>query len=49
MKKLLYTIAFALITMVSVSSCTEENIKPKDDGGTDRCQFGGPGCPPKGN
>jgi hypothetical protein len=47
MKKFLYTIVFAVVTAVSISSCTEQNIKPKDDDGgvsTDPCQFGGPGC-----
>jgi hypothetical protein len=48
MKKLIYTIVFAVITTVTVSSCAEQNIKPRDGGGsTDKCQFGGPGCPPR--
>ncbi len=49
MKKLFYTFAFALITMVSITSCTEDNVKPRDGGtggSNDKCQFGGPGCPP---
>jgi hypothetical protein len=47
MKKFFYTLAFALVTMVAVSSCTDDNITPADGGGTqsDKCQFGGPGCP----
>ena len=45
MKKLIYTVVFALVAMVAIS-CTEQNIKPSDGGGaSDRCQFGGPGCP----
>ena len=49
MKKFIYTILFALVTSVAISSCTEQDIKPRDGGGasTDPCQFGGPGCPPK--
>jgi hypothetical protein len=31
MKKFLYTILFALVTIVSVSSCTEEDVKPSLD------------------
>ena len=47
MKKFIYTLAFAMITMVSVSACSDDNIAPADGGGTqsDRCQFGGPNCP----
>jgi|GEM_PF-3001688 len=29
MKKLLYVIAFTLVACVSLSSCTEEVVKPK--------------------
>jgi hypothetical protein len=52
MKKFLYTIVLAMITSVAVSSCTEQEIKPKAGGdttlgSTDPCQFGGPGCPGK--
>jgi hypothetical protein len=51
MKKFILTIVFAAITAASISSCTEQNIKPKDDTGgggqsSDPCQFGGPGCKP---
>ena len=46
MKKLFYTIAFAVITSFAVTACADEDIKPKADGGmNDKCQFGGPGCP----
>ena len=47
MKKFIYTLAFAMITMVSVSACSDDNIAPADGGGnqSDKCQFGGPGCP----
>ena len=45
MKKLLYTIAFALVTSVAISACTDENIRPNDNTSADRCQFGGPNCP----
>jgi len=34
MKKIIYVFLFALITSVSVSSCTEENITPRDGGGS---------------
>ena len=46
MKKFIYTILFALVTSVAISSCTEQDIKPRDTtlGSTDPCQFGGPGC-----
>ena len=48
MKKLFYTIAFTLVTVIAISSCTEQNIKPSTTTGSlDPCQFGGPGCPPK--
>ncbi len=47
MKKFIYTILFALVTSVAISSCTEQDIKPREGGSsTDPCQFGGPGCPP---
>lgn len=47
MKKLIYTLAFAMITMFTVAACSDDNIRPADSGGTqsDKCQFGGPGCP----
>lgn len=45
MKKFLYTILFAAVTSIAISSCTEQNIKPKEGGTSDPCQFGGPGCP----
>lgn len=46
MKKLFYTLVFAVVTSFAISSCTEENIRPQDGGGTsgDPCQWGGPGC-----
>jgi hypothetical protein len=48
MKKIFYTIAFALITTFVISSCTEETIKPAaGTGSSDPCQFGGPNCPKK--
>jgi hypothetical protein len=48
MKKLFYTIAFALFTSFAISACTEESIQPSVDGSqNDPCQFGGPGCPKK--
>ena len=43
MKKLLYTIAFvlvAMVAMVAISSCTEQNIKPAGGAASDPCQFG---------
>jgi hypothetical protein len=47
MKKF-YAIIFALITAVAISSCTEQEVKPKGGGSSgDNCQFGGPGCPGK--
>ena len=46
MKKLFYTIIFAVVTTVAISSCTEQNVKPQGGGAaSDPCQFGGPGCP----
>jgi hypothetical protein len=47
MKKFVFTIVFAAVTAISISSCQEQNIKPKDGGtgSSDPCQFGGPGCP----
>ena len=46
MKKFFYTLALAMITSLAISACTDENIRPNADGSsTDRCQFGGPGCP----
>jgi len=49
MKKSLYTLLFALITAFAVSACADDDIKPRDGGGSasDPCQFGGPGCPKK--
>lgn len=46
MKKFFYTMILALIVTATVSSCTEDNVKPRDGGSTssDICQFGGPGC-----
>lgn len=41
MKKLLYIAIFSIITAMSVSSCTEQEVKPKE--GT-----GGGGVDPKG-
>ena len=32
MKKLFYILALALVVGASVSSCTEEVVKPKDNG-----------------
>lgn len=43
MKKLMYTLALALITSFAISSCTEENIRPQDggtNGSSDPCQYG---------
>lgn len=47
MKKIFFSILLAAVTSIAISSCTEENIRPQDGGGgsTDKCQFGGPGCP----
>jgi uncharacterized lipoprotein YehR (DUF1307 family) len=33
MKKLLYIVLFALVSSVSITACTEEEIKPASDGG----------------
>jgi hypothetical protein len=32
MKKLLYILAFTIVACASLSSCTEEVVKPKADG-----------------
>lgn len=47
MKKFIYSFALAMITMLAVSACSDDTIRPADSGGTmsDKCQFGGPGCP----
>ena len=47
MKKIIYTIAFALVASLSISACASEDITPNkiDNTQTDPCQFGGPGCP----
>jgi hypothetical protein len=45
MKKFFYTIAFALITSLSIPACADETIQPVDGGTDDKCQLGGPGCP----
>lgn len=44
MRKLLYVFALTVFTSISLSSCTEENIKPQDGGagGQKDCQHG---CP----
>ena len=46
MKKIIYSVLFALVTAFALSSCTEENIAPQGgpDGSSDPCQFGGAGC-----
>jgi hypothetical protein len=44
MKKLFYVLALTLITAASLSSCTEDNVKPREVTTTDKCAFGGPGC-----
>jgi len=33
MKKLIYIIVFTVVACASLSSCTEEVVKPKDNGG----------------
>ncbi|MGE0771690.1 MAG: hypothetical protein AB7K37_08260 [Cyclobacteriaceae bacterium] len=46
MKKLIYTILFAVMTSLAISACTEENIRPQDGGGQtgggsdDPCPYG---------
>jgi len=48
MKKFFYTIIFACVSVIALSSCTEQDIKPKDGGGASTdCYPGKPGCPPK--
>lgn len=46
MKKFIYTIVFVLVSAATISSCTEQDVKPRNSttGSTDPCQFGGPGC-----
>ena len=44
MKKLFYTLAFALVATLSISACSDEEIRPIDGPSDDPCQFGGPGC-----
>ena len=49
MKKFIYTILFSAVAAISISACTEQDIKPKDDGGgmgaNDCGQPGLPKCP----
>jgi hypothetical protein len=42
MKKIIYIAILALCTMASVTSCTEQEVKPQEGGG------GGIGTDPKG-
>ncbi len=44
MKKLVYTLAVLVALSVAVSSCTEENVKPKTESGNE----GGGGSNDKG-
>lgn len=32
MKKLIYIVIFSLVTAMTVSSCTEQEVKPKEGG-----------------
>jgi hypothetical protein len=46
MKKFIYTLVLTVVATLAISACSEETIQPADGGGTtDKCQFGGPGCP----
>lgn len=47
MKKSIYTLLLVVFTSLVISACADENIRPRDGGGTayDPCQYGGPGCP----
>jgi len=41
MKKQLYAIVIAFIAALTISSCTDENIRPQDGSdSTDPCQYG---------
>lgn len=33
MKKLLYVILFSFVSAISITACTEEEVKPSSDGG----------------
>jgi hypothetical protein len=33
MKKIIYTLLFAFVTSMAISSCTEEEVKPKQESG----------------
>ncbi len=43
MKNFFYTLVLAAVASFAISSCTEENIRPQDGGGSssgDPCQWG---------
>ena len=45
MKKVIYTLLFVVMTSFAITACSEDPIMPVDGGASDKCQFGGPGCP----
>ena len=44
MKKVLLILSLVTVLTATLSSCSEENIKPRDGVSQDKCQFTAKGC-----
>lgn len=44
MKKVVSILALVSVLTAFLSSCSEENIKPRDGVSSDKCQFTAKGC-----
>ena len=44
MKNVLRSLAISAIVLATLAACTDENIRPRDNTTTDKCQFSGKGC-----
>ena len=44
MKKVLTSVVLAAVITAFLSSCSEENIRPRDQQTGDKCQFSGKNC-----
>ena len=44
MKKVLRTLALSAIVLATLAACTDENIRPRDNTTSDKCQFTAKGC-----
>ena len=44
MKNVLRSLAISAIVLATLAACTDENIRPRDNVSTDKCQFSGKGC-----